>query len=132
MHWQDAKAHGEQDARLYLLNAWSEASVYTPRERAALAWTEALTRIETSQASDADYAETAAHFAPREQVALRPADRCHQHLEPHCDRISHAACSARGGGSCVTTTSEHQQTEDFLSLRPRLFAVAYRMFGHGA
>ncbi|CUH76471.1 alkylhydroperoxidase AhpD family core domain protein [Tritonibacter multivorans] len=70
MHWQDAKAHGERDERLYLLNAWSEASVYSPRERAALAWTEALTRIETSQAPDADYAQIAAHFAPREQVAL--------------------------------------------------------------
>lgn len=70
MHWQDAKAHGEADARLYLLNAWTEASVYTPRERAALAWTEALTRIETSQAPDTDYTEMAAQFSPREQVAL--------------------------------------------------------------
>lgn len=70
MHWQDARAHGEAEERLYLLNAWREASVYSESERAALAWTEALTRIETSQAPDADYAALAAHFSPREQVAL--------------------------------------------------------------
>lgn len=70
MHWQDARAHGESEERLYLLNAWKETSVYTPREAAALAWTEALTRIETSHAPDADYDALAAHFAPREQVAL--------------------------------------------------------------
>ncbi|MBO9401191.1 carboxymuconolactone decarboxylase family protein [Shimia sp. R9_3] len=70
MHWQDAKTHGEREERLYLLNAWREASVYTPRETAALAWTEALTRIETTQAPDADYAAINAQFTPREQAAL--------------------------------------------------------------
>ena len=70
MHWQDALAQGEAEERLYLLNAWREASVYTAREAAALAWTEALTRIETSQAPDAVYAELVQHFTPREQVAL--------------------------------------------------------------
>jgi len=70
MHWQDARAQGEAEERLYLLNAWHEASVYTAREAAALAWTEALTRIETSQAPDAVYAEVERHFTPREQVAL--------------------------------------------------------------
>lgn len=70
MHWQDARAHGEREERLYLLNAWREASVYSAREAAALAWTESLTRIETSQASDADYEGIKRHFSPREQVAL--------------------------------------------------------------
>ncbi|MBO9436406.1 carboxymuconolactone decarboxylase family protein [Ruegeria sp. R13_0] len=70
MHWQDARALGEKEERLYLLNAWREASVYTAREAAALAWTEALTRIETSQAPDAVYAEVERHFTPHEQVAL--------------------------------------------------------------
>ncbi len=70
MHWQDARAGSEVENRLYLLNAWREASVYTAREAAALGWTEALTRIETSQAPDAVYADIAAHFSPREQVAL--------------------------------------------------------------
>ena len=70
MHWVDARASGEREERLYLLDAWREASVYTPREAAALAWTEALTRIETSQAPDEDYAGIETHFSPREQVAL--------------------------------------------------------------
>lgn len=70
MHWQDAMAQGERPERLYLLTAWREASVYTAREAAAFAWTEALTRIETSQAPDEVYAEVAAQFSPREQVAL--------------------------------------------------------------
>ncbi|MFY2822675.1 carboxymuconolactone decarboxylase family protein [Ruegeria sp. MALMAid1280] len=70
MHWQDARAHGEREERLYLLNAWREASVYSPRETAALAWTEALTRIETTQAPDEDYEVLEAQFTPREQVAL--------------------------------------------------------------
>ncbi|MEM0949684.1 MAG: carboxymuconolactone decarboxylase family protein [Pseudomonadota bacterium] len=70
MHWQDARSQGEAEERLYLLNAWREASVYTAREAAALEWTEALTRIETSQASDVLYAAIETHFSPREQVAL--------------------------------------------------------------
>lgn len=70
MHWQDAVVQGERAERLYLLNAWREASVYSEREAAALAWTETLTRIETSDASDEIYAAVEAQFSPREQVAL--------------------------------------------------------------
>ncbi|MGH9624702.1 MAG: carboxymuconolactone decarboxylase family protein, partial [Bryobacteraceae bacterium] len=43
MHSKDARANGETEQRLYALNAWEEAPFYTERERAALAWTEALT-----------------------------------------------------------------------------------------
>ena len=70
MHWQDARELGEKEERLFLLNAWREASVYSAREAAALAWTEALTRIETSRVPDAVYAEVERHFTTREQVAL--------------------------------------------------------------
>ena len=45
MHWKDLKFIGEQDQRLYELNAWKESPFYTDRERAALAWTEAVTRV---------------------------------------------------------------------------------------
>src|SRR6478609_10693098 len=45
MHTADARKHGETEQRLYLLNAWRESPLYTDRERAALAWTEALTLI---------------------------------------------------------------------------------------
>jgi len=70
MHTRDARAAGESEVRLYLLNAWRESSLYTPRERAALAWTEALTLVSHSQAPDADYEWMASQFTPEEQVRL--------------------------------------------------------------
>jgi AhpD family alkylhydroperoxidase len=53
MHTKDARQHGETEQRLYLLNAWREAPFYTERERAALAWTEHLTRLSIDGAPDA-------------------------------------------------------------------------------
>lgn len=70
MHTRDARAAGESEQRLYLLNAWRESSLYTPRERAALAWTESLTLISTSYAPDAIYAEVCEHFDEHERAAL--------------------------------------------------------------
>jgi AhpD family alkylhydroperoxidase len=70
MHSHDARASGESEDRMILLNAWRESSLYSPRERAALAWTEALTRVETAGAPDADYDAVREYFSPREQVAL--------------------------------------------------------------
>ncbi|MBL8710245.1 MAG: carboxymuconolactone decarboxylase family protein [Rhodospirillaceae bacterium] len=70
MHSKDARAHGETEERLYLLNAWRESPLYSARERAALAWTEALTNLPQNGASDADYALLNAHFTPAEQMEL--------------------------------------------------------------
>lgn len=56
--------------RLYMLNAWRESSFYSPRERAALAWAETLTRVAETGAPDADYALLQAEFTPAEQVWL--------------------------------------------------------------
>jgi AhpD family alkylhydroperoxidase len=70
MHTRDARKAGETEARLYLLNAWREAPHYTPRERAALAWTESLTLVAETHAPDADYAGLAAHFTEEEIVKL--------------------------------------------------------------
>lgn len=70
MHTKDARAAGESETRLYLLSAWRESPLFSPRERAALAWTEALTEVARTHAPDADYAELAAHFDPAEQVKL--------------------------------------------------------------
>lgn len=70
MHTHDARKHGESDTRMHLLNAWRESSLYTPRERAALAWTECLTLVATEGAPDAEYAALTAVFETREQVAL--------------------------------------------------------------
>lgn len=70
MHSRDARKAGESEARLHLLNAWREAPHYTPRERAALAWTEALTRVADTHAPDADYAALQAQFTEEEIVKL--------------------------------------------------------------
>ena len=71
MHTKDARAAGETEQRLYLLNAWRESPFYSERERAALAWTEALTRIaDTHAVSDELYAEARQHFSEKELVDL--------------------------------------------------------------
>ena len=73
MHTKDARALGETEQRLYALNAWRESPFYTDRERAALAWAEAITLISESHASDEDYAAARQHFAEDELVKLTMA-----------------------------------------------------------
>lgn len=73
MHTKDARALGESEQRLYLLNAWREAPFYTERERAALAWTEAVTLISESHASDEIYAAAREQFSEQELVNLTMA-----------------------------------------------------------
>jgi alkylhydroperoxidase family enzyme len=70
MHTQDARKHGETEQRLYLLDAWREAPVYSERERAALAWTEAVTLIADTRAPDDLYADVRRHFSEAETVNL--------------------------------------------------------------
>ena len=70
MHTQDARKHGETEQWLYLLDAWREAPVYSDRERAALAWTEAVTLISETHAPDDVYNEVRAHFSDAEAVNL--------------------------------------------------------------
>jgi len=70
MHSKDLRRHGESEQRLYVLDAWAESSLYTARERAALAWTEALTRIAETHAPDAEYEGLRAHFTDKEVVDL--------------------------------------------------------------
>lgn len=70
MHSKDARRAGETEQRLYLLSAWRESPLYSDRERAALAWTECLTRVATDGAPDEVYAAVQAQFAPKEIVDL--------------------------------------------------------------
>ena len=71
MHSKDARAMGETEQRLYVLDAWREAPFYSERERAALAWTEALTRIsKTKDVPDALYDEVRKQFSEKELVDL--------------------------------------------------------------
>ena len=70
MHTREARAAGESEERLYLLDAWRESPLYSPRERAALAWTEALTLIADTHAPDSDYEELQKYFSEEERVKL--------------------------------------------------------------
>jgi AhpD family alkylhydroperoxidase len=70
MHATDLRRQGEGEMRLYMLDAWRESSLYSSRERAALAWTEALTRLAETEAPDADYEQLRAAFTEAEQVNL--------------------------------------------------------------
>ena len=70
MHTKDALAIGEEERRLHLVAVWRDTDVFTPRERAALAWTEALTLLSETRAPDEAYDAMAALFPPAEQVAL--------------------------------------------------------------
>jgi AhpD family alkylhydroperoxidase len=70
MHTADARKAGETEQRIYLLGAWHDAPVYSARERAALAWTDALTLVSTSRAPQEVYDALAAEFTQEEQVQL--------------------------------------------------------------
>ena len=70
MHWKDARARGESEQRLYSLDAWRETSYYTERERAALAWTEAVTQIAGNHVPDELYEQVRLHFSEEELVNL--------------------------------------------------------------
>jgi AhpD family alkylhydroperoxidase len=70
MHSKDARARGESEQRLYVLGAWREAPFYSDRERAALAWCEALTLLPQSAAPDDVYEQLAGAFGEEEIVAL--------------------------------------------------------------
>jgi len=70
MHSQDLRAAGESEQRLYLLDAWREAPFYTDRERAALAWTEAVTLVSETHVPDEVFQEARRHFTEPELVNL--------------------------------------------------------------
>jgi AhpD family alkylhydroperoxidase len=74
MHTKDARARGESEQRIYLLDAWRESpSFYNDRERAALAWTEAVTLVAESRVPDAVYEDVRQQFSDDEQVSLTMA-----------------------------------------------------------
>jgi len=70
MHTADARKAGEREERIYLLDAWRESSMYTDREKAALGWTEALTKVAETHAPDADFAAVRAQFNDAEIAEL--------------------------------------------------------------
>ena len=70
LHSSDLRKKGETERRLYAVPVWRETPFFSPRERAALAWTEALTLLPQTHAPDADFAEVREHFSEREMVDL--------------------------------------------------------------
>lgn len=70
MHTSDARAAGETEERLYLLDAWRESPLYTDRERAALAWTDAVTLVSQTRVPDSVFQEARKHFSEKELVDL--------------------------------------------------------------
>ncbi|NHA07437.1 carboxymuconolactone decarboxylase family protein [Mucilaginibacter sp. HC2] len=73
MHSKDLRAEGETEQRLYLLSAWREAPFYTDRERAALAWAEALTKVADGPVSDELYQQANKNFSEQELIDLTMA-----------------------------------------------------------
>ena len=70
MHAIDARAEGETEQRLYALDAWRETPFFTDRERAALAWIEAITLVSQTHAPEDAYRSVAEHFGEKEVVDL--------------------------------------------------------------
>lgn len=70
MHARQLRARGEPEHRLYVLDAWRDAPFYTEREQAALAWTEAVTRLDNSEVPDDVYEQARAQFDERELAEL--------------------------------------------------------------
>lgn len=70
MHVKEAKLHGERELRLYHVAIWRESPLFTAKERAALAWTEALTQIAPTGISDELYAEAREQFSEKELSTL--------------------------------------------------------------
>ena len=70
MHSKDLRKHGETEQRLYLLSVWRESPLFTDAERAALAWTEAVTRVADTGVPDDVYEEFARHFTEQERVQI--------------------------------------------------------------
>jgi AhpD family alkylhydroperoxidase len=70
MHWKDLRAIGETEQRLYGLDAWEESPYYTDRERAALLWTEAITKIYEGHVPDSVYESVRPHFSEKELADL--------------------------------------------------------------
>jgi AhpD family alkylhydroperoxidase len=70
MHWKDLRSLGEEEQRLYGLDAWEESPYYSERERAALAWTEAVTNIREGHASDEMYEQVRKSFTEKELADL--------------------------------------------------------------
>jgi AhpD family alkylhydroperoxidase len=115
MHSKDARAAGETEQRLYALNAWRETPFFTDRERAALAWTEAVTLVSESHVPDSVYNEVRQRFTDEElanltlaivaingwnrlMVSFRAVPGSYQPHAAHQQRVAATQAKAQDGG----------------------------------
>ena len=99
MHSKDARAAGETEQRLYLLDAWRETPLYSERERAALEWTEAVTLVADGHVPDDVYAEVSKHFSEEELVSLSLGRSRDQRMESAQCRVPHRGGKLSGAGA---------------------------------
>jgi RNA polymerase sigma-70 factor, ECF subfamily len=129
MHAQAARKAGETEERLYLLDAWRESPLYTSRERAALAWTEALTRLSETHAPDADYKALTAQFSAEEQVKLSLLIAVINSSTGSGSASALATRRRSSGKRLDGAMLQPDASTAFDPLRPRLNRIAYRMLG---
>ena len=98
MHTREARKLGETDERMHLLDAWREAPIYTARERAALAWTEALTLVSQTHVPDDVFAEVRRQFSEKEIVDLAAAVAAINTWNRIADRLPRAAAAWKARG----------------------------------
>jgi AhpD family alkylhydroperoxidase len=110
MHWKELRALGENEQRLYSLDAWRECPYYSDRERAALAWTEAVTLISEDRVPDAVYDAVRPHFAEKELadltlevVAINGWNRLNIAARTEPGTYQHRAAPAQRGTPATTT-----------------------------
>jgi AhpD family alkylhydroperoxidase len=101
MHSIDARAGGETEQRLYELDAWRETPFYTDRERAALAWTEAITNVAQTHVPDDVYEEVKKQFGEKEIVDLTLVAAVINTWNPYRDRHT------RGSGTLQSRNESH-------------------------
>lgn len=83
MHSKDLRASGETEQRIYMLSAWRETELYSPKERAALAWAEALTTLRDQEVPEAVFQEATAQFSEQELIDVTTAVlliNCHNRI----------------------------------------------------
>ncbi len=97
MHVKMAKIHGERELRLHHVAIWRESTLFSPRERAALAWAEVLTNIPTQGVSDDIYDNVRAEYSEKESVGSHVPRGRDQQLEPTERGVPHGARLVRQG-----------------------------------
>jgi len=137
MHSKDARVAGETEQRLYTLPAWRETPFFTARERAALAWTEAITRISECAIDDELYAGLRQHFSEKEAVDLTlavvaingwPKSKAarSRSMSVGCARNSATRSSIPFGASAIAS-----EVRDEAPPKPAMASFAVARPGHG-